>query len=840
MVMAVIMAGGEGTRLRPLTVTRPKPMVPLVNKPMMEHVVDLLRGHGIRRIGVTLHYLPETIMSYFGSGEKWGVEITYSIEKKPLGTAGGVRKLWEELGEPDETMIIISGDVFTDIDLGEMLRYHRGKGSVFTMAVRKVPDPTQYGIALLDEEGRVRRFLEKPGWSEVFSDIINMGIYIVEPDVLSRIPRGREYDFAKHLIPQLLEQGEGVYGWRADRFYWSDIGNHDQYKETHRDILAGKVRVPGGLGREVADKVYVMGEADIESLDNIIPPVVIGGETRIKATATIGPYTVIGWNSIVEDGARIDKSILWSHVYVASSANIVDAIIADKVEIGHHVTVMEGAVIGDETRIGEGSVVKPFIKIWPSKQIDPYTVVSSNIKWGIRWYKTLIEPWGITGLMNIEITPELAARIGLAIGTWLGRNAEAAIARDTYSTSRTLKHALMAGLLSAGVTVHDMGVAPLPVLTHYIASKKLSGGVLVAGLAYDPSRIRIKIFGRRGLFISSGDAKDIESIFFKEAYRRVLADEVGFIKFPGSHIEDYLDTVTRHIDSGAVARAGPPLMDCCFGSSGMVVTHIMNMLGNTALLLNCRERIPFKPRGASVIQQSIDRVSRMVVSLGLPAGFIFDSDGDKVIVIDDRGRAVSGDRLVALVSRILLEKRGGGTVVVPVASSRIIEEVVSRSGGRVVRAGVGLRSIVEAMLRENAVLAADERGAVVYPHIHYGPDAIYTALLVLEYLGETGRRLSELVDEIPEPAMTRRTIVVPYTSRGIYMRLLYEELKEMEIDTLEGIRVFEEELGWAYIRPLPNQPVIEIIAEGENMDKAEKMAALIMEIANNIKKKLGI
>ena len=840
-VLAIIMAGGEGTRLRPLTVTRPKPMVPLVNKPMMEHVVDLLRGHGVRDIGVTLHYLPETIMSYFGDGSRLGVRFTYSIENRPLGTAGGVRRLWsEEWGGVDATIIVISGDVFTDIDLGEMLRYHWDRGSVFTMAVRKAADPTQYGIALLDEEGRIRRFLEKPGWSEVFSDIINMGIYIVEPEVLMEIPVGREYDFAKHLIPRLLEKGYGVYGWRADGFYWSDIGSHDQYRETHIDILSGRVGVPGGLGREIAPRVYVMGDAEIEGLDNIIPPVAIGGETRIRGSASIGPYTVIGRNSIVEEDARIDKSILWNHVYVGASSTITNAVVGDKVEIGHHVTIMEGAVIGDETRIGEGSIVKPFIKIWPSKQIDPYTIVSSNIKWGIRWYKTLVEPWGITGLVNIELTPELAARIGLAIGTWLGNRAEAAIARDTYSTSRALKHSLMAGLLSAGVDVHDMGVAPLPVLTHYVARRGLSGGVLVAGLAYDPSRVRIKIFGRGGLFISGGDAKDIESIFFKEAYRRVLADGIGAIKFPGSHIEEYIETIAANIDAGNVARAGPVILDCCFGSSGVVLTHLANTLQLYPLLLNCRERIPFRPRGASVIQQSIDYVSKTVVALGLSAGFIFDSDGDKVIVIDDRGRPVSGDRLVALVARIILEKRGGGTIVVPVASSRIIEEVAARHGGRVVRSGVGLRSVVEALLRENAVLAADERGALVYPWIHKGPDAIYTALLILEYLGMTRRRLGEIVDEIPEPAMTRKTIIVPYSSRGVYMRLLYEELKEMEIDTLEGIRVFEEELGWAYIRPIPNQPIIEIIAEGENMDKAEKMAALILEIANNIKKKLGI
>ncbi len=832
------MAGGEGTRLRPLTVNRPKPMVPLVNKPMMEHVVLLLRSHGIREIGVTLHYLPETIMSYFGDGSQWGVEITYSIEEKPLGTAGGVRKLYDEWGG-DSTILVISGDVFTDLDLTRLIEFHRRNGSVFTMATRRVDDPTKYGIALLDDDGRVRRFLEKPSWGEVFSDIINMGIYVIEPEAMELIPSGREYDFSKNLIPEMLRRGMEVYGWRADQYYWSDIGNFRQYKETHWDILSGRVKVDQEiLGKEIERGVYVQGDADIEDPSSISPPVVIGSDTRVLKGSIIGPYTIIGHNTILEHSVRVEKSIIWNHVYVGPYTSITDSIIADKVRLEGHIAVMEGSVVGDETVIGRGSIIKPGIRIWPSKVIDPYTIVSANIKWGIRWYKTLIEPWGITGLVNIELTPELASRIGLAIGSWIGKGGRIAIARDTFSTSRLIKHSIVAGVLATGVDVDDLRVSPLPLLTHYIETNSLSGGIMVSTLAFDPQRIRIKIFGRNGLFVSSSDAKNIESIFFKEAYRRVLADEVGSLTIPAGFHKYYIETLVENIDTEALARGGRVIFDCGFGSTGSILPHIVDMLKANYILINCREQTPVNPPVKPFIQDNIECLSKTVVSLKLAAGFIFDSDGDKVVVIDDAGRIVSCDRLIALMARIVLETHGKGTIVLPVSSSKIIDRVVESYGGKVIRAGVGLRSVVDTLLKHNALMAVDERGAIVYPWLHKGPDAFYTALKIIEYMGLRREPLSKIIDEIPEPAMIKTKIIVPYGLRGLFMRRLYEELREKEIESLEGIRVVEEDLGWAYIHPLPNEPSIEIIAEGDTMERAEKLAKMIIDIAENVRRKI--
>ncbi len=834
MVKGIIMAGGEGTRLRPLTVNRPKPMVPLVNKPMMEHVMDLLIRCGVRDIGITLHYLPETIMTYFGDGSDRGVRIYYSIEDKPLGTAGGVKNLVEHYGW-DDTLIILSGDVFTDIDLRDLLRFHRENNSVFTIALKRVEDPTKYGIALLDDDNRVIRFVEKPSWSEVFSDLANTGIYIIEPEALKLVESGREFDFAKHLIPNLLKLGIPLYGLNIGDRYWSDIGSIEQYKATHWDILSGRVKPPRGpvLGN---NKKIIADDAVISHKAVIIPPVIIGSEARIEDEAVVGPYTVIGDNVIVEKKAKLEKAIVWNQAYIGYNTRVQDAIIGEKTHLREHVVVQEGAVIGDEVIVGRGSQIKQGVKIWPSKVIDPYTIVTVNIKWGIRWYKTLIEPWGITGLINIEITPELASRIGAAIGSVVSKNSYIAIARDNYATSRIIKHSLISGIMSTGVNVLDLRTSPLPIVSNYISRKKLKGGVIVSSLVYDPFRIRIKIFNSEGKFISVHQAKKIEEIFFKEAYRKVLGDSVGNLFIVNDHIDEYISSISNHLDIEPISGQ-PVLIDCSYGSVGILWPRLVQYLGLTAYQVNCSEQTPIIPPREPFIHSNIDSASKIVPLMGLKAGFIYDSDGDKVIVISEAGKPISGDKLIAIITRILLEIHGGGKILIPHNASQIIVKTVEEYGGKIIYAGQGLMGISE-MIDKGILMAADERGGIIYPRIHYGADAIYTSLLILEYLTKNKTTLSKLIDELPKTTIIKSRIVIPHVLRGRFMRMIYEELRGKEIDTLDGIKIIEEELGFGYIRPLPSEPLVEITAEAETRERAEKLAKILLDIAYRVKSKL--
>ena len=270
---AVIMAGGEGTRLRPLTSLRPKPMVPIVNQPVMEHIVGLVKHHGITEVVATLAFMPQAISDYFGDGDEWGITIEYAIEEVPLGTAGSVKNA-EKLLTGDEPFVVISGDALTDIDLGELVEYHKRMGGAVTIALKRVDDPLDFGVVITAEDGRIERFLEKPTWGQVFSDLINTGIYVVEPWVLGEIPAEGPYDFSADLFPKLMEKGHELYGFTAEG-YWCDVGSRDSYLDVHRDVLDGKAKiyVPGVHARE---GVWVADSAVIDPDARLGDKVVIG------------------------------------------------------------------------------------------------------------------------------------------------------------------------------------------------------------------------------------------------------------------------------------------------------------------------------------------------------------------------------------------------------------------------------------------------------------------------------------------------------------------------------------------------------------------------------------
>ena len=277
------MAGGSGTRLRPLTCDLPKPMVPVLNRPIAEHIINLLKRHNITEVIATVHYLPDVMRDYFQDGREFGVQMTYAVEEdQPLGTAGCVKNVEELL---DETFLVISGDGITDFDLSAAIAYHKKKGSKATLVLTHIPNPIEFGVVITDEAGRIVRFLEKPSASEIFSDTVNTGTYILEPEVLQYLPRDRECDFSKDLFPLLLEKDEPMYGYIAEG-YWCDVGHLEAYREAQYDALAAKVDIEYAYdevrpGLWVGENTYIDDSAQIET------PALIGSNSRIGARARI-------------------------------------------------------------------------------------------------------------------------------------------------------------------------------------------------------------------------------------------------------------------------------------------------------------------------------------------------------------------------------------------------------------------------------------------------------------------------------------------------------------------------------------------------------------------------
>ena len=435
------MAGGEGTRLRPLTSNQPKPMVPIVGKPCIEHIVELLRGHGIDEVVVTLAFMPQAIRSYFGDGESLGVNIEYSVEELPLGTAGSVRLASEKL---DDTFLVISGDALCDVDLGALVDRHKETGAAVTIGLKSVDNPLEFGIVVTDDDGKVERFLEKPSWGQVFSDTINTGIYVLEPEVLTHVPADGPYDFSKELFPLLLEMGRPIYGHVMEG-YWQDIGNLDQYRQANFDALDESVRL-NIEGVRLRGNVWIGEGTDIHDVEEIEGPAFIGNHCRITRDASIGPYTVLSNGVTLRERARTSRSVIDAATHVGRSALIEGAIIGRACDIRDHVRIQEGAAIGDEVTIGSESSIAPHVRIYPYKEVETGSQVYENLIWETRASSRLFGKDGVSGLVNVDLTPETAARLATALGTALKRGARVVASRDSAPGCRMIKRAMISGL----------------------------------------------------------------------------------------------------------------------------------------------------------------------------------------------------------------------------------------------------------------------------------------------------------------------------------------------------------------------------------------------------------
>ncbi|MBF8266788.1 MAG: Nucleotidyl transferase [Dehalococcoidia bacterium] len=362
---AVILAGGEGTRLRPLTCNTPKPMVPILNRPFLEHMLGHLKGHGVDHAIVTLCYLPDKIKAHFGDGEGVGMHLSYMLEERPLGTAGAVKNVEEAL---HEAFFVLNGDIFTDLDLKAMVRFHREKRAQVTLFLTPVENPASFGVVETDPEGRVLRFLEKPSPGETSSNWINGGVYFMEPQALSHAPAREFHMFERGLFPRLLELGVPVYGYRA-RPYWMDVGTPASYLRVHRELLLGSSARPG---IEPGDE-----NSQIHPSAQVLGPVLLGQGCRVEPGSVIRGPAVLGAGCVVGQGALVQGSVLWRGVSVERGASLIDCIIGDGARIGEGTTVGEGCIVGDNVTLGKANRIEGGMVLWPGESPKAGTISTS-------------------------------------------------------------------------------------------------------------------------------------------------------------------------------------------------------------------------------------------------------------------------------------------------------------------------------------------------------------------------------------------------------------------------------------------------------------------------------
>src|SRR5258705_7100259 len=500
------MEGGGGTRLRPMTANQPKPLLPVANRPIMEHVVRLLRRPGLDETVVTVKSLAALVRNYFGDGEEFGMSLQYAPEEMPLGTAGSVRNAEDALR--DEPFLVISGDALTDMDLTGLVRFHKDKGALVTVALAKVPNPLEFGIVITEEDGQIQRFLEKPTWGQVFSDTVNTGLYVMEPEILAEIPPGQVVDWSADVFPKLLDRGAPLYGYVSES-YWEDVGTHESYLKVQADVLAGRVQTDIA-GFEVSPGVWVAEGAEVDTDAVLTGPLCIGDYAKIEAGAHLREYTVIGSNVVVKEGAFLHRAVVHNNVYIGQGVTLRGCVIGKNTDVMRLARIEEGAVVGDECVIEPEAYLSAEVKVYPFKTIEAGRGVHTNRIWGCQGQRTLFGPRGVSGLVNVEITPELCVRLSSAYATTLKKGSVVTTARDASRAARALKRAVISALTASAINVRDLEVSPLPVTRFEVARGDSVGGVMVRTTPGDAQGVDILFLDEHGADLSQAAQRKLE------------------------------------------------------------------------------------------------------------------------------------------------------------------------------------------------------------------------------------------------------------------------------------------------------------------------------------------
>lgn len=814
------MAGGEGTRLRPLTSNQPKPMVPIVGKPCMEHILDLLREHRFDDVIVTLAFMPQAIRGYFGDGEAYGLSIRYSVEESPAGTAGSVKLAEEAL---DETFLVISGDALCDIDLGALVRAHREKGAMVTIGLKSVPNPLEFGIVVTDPEGRIERFLEKPSWGQVFTDTINTGIYVLEPEVLRHVPTDRPYDFSKELFPLLLEMGKPLYGHVCDG-YWQDIGNLDQYRQANFDALDENVRlsIPG---IRLRGNVWVGEGVALEDLEAVEAPAFIGNYCRIAPRATVSAYSVLMPSTTLGDHARTVRSVVDSSTSIGRSALVEGAIVGRACDIRPHARLHEGVAVGDNCTIGEESVVMPNVRIYPFKEVESGALVDRHLIWESRLSSRLIGLDGISGRIDVELTPETALRLGLALGTALDRADRVVTTRAASASCRLIRRALIAGVNSVGVHATDAQVMPAAVNRHFLKTGGYDAGIHVQPSANDPEVVEIRIFEPPGTQASPALVKEIDKHFSRQEFRRASWNEVGEIGYSSRAAETYARDLLDTLDAGLIRRRGYRIVvDYAFSAASLVLPQVLGALDVEAVASHAYVSERRQAAETATLAESLGQAKRLVAAVGADLGVCLDPAAERIFLVDDKAREVPVEQELLLFLRLLASDGKRGRLAFPTTVTRLVDELVEGTELEVERTSHSLSALTMAAAGDGVIFAGSVGGGFVFPDFVPAYDGMASLCKLLELLAPAGRALSEIVGELPESSVVHRQVRCPWARKGAVMRILTERTKDKEVDVTDGIKVYEER-GWAQVLPDPDEPLVHIFAEGRTPEEGAALEA---------------
>lgn len=758
---AIIMAGGEGTRLRPVSSNRPKPMVDLVDKPVLEHIIRLLKANGVTEACLTLKYLPQVITDYFGSGEKFGLRLVYSVETEALGTAGGVRNCADFIG--GEEFLVISGDCVCDFDLKALAAFHHEKKAEVTLALYSHREPTEYGLVITTEDGRIERFLEKPPWDNVLTDRINTGIYMIDPVILGDIPEGRPYDFGRNLFPRLLAENRAVYGCTMAG-YWCDIGSNEAYLSCCLDILRGSVNV--SLAAPLAqDGVWC--DSLLPEKVRLIPPVYIGKNTVIDRGACVGPNAVIGESSVIAAGATVANSVVYEAV-VNENACVNGAVVCRGATIGREAVLNEGSVVGEGCVIGEAVTIAAGARLWPERHIRPGAFVSGTLmQEAAAAGPTFTRP----GVLAPGSVKTLTAEACLRLGEAAAESGRVGIGWSGGETARVLAEAFGCGVCAAGAGLvrHDGGFPSAASYAGYLYSLPLTVCVTEGC-----SGVTVTFFGGNGGRITRETERRFEAAL---AEPHIMAEShTGSSAAVTGVVEAYVSEASRRAVSALGMNGSLEVAVAAHGTENRALKSTLEMAGCS---------IGSRKNGRLLLEAI--------------------NGGRGLRATDEEGYTLSSDQLAVIISFIEFSS-GTEALAVPYETPAVVDALARDFGAAVLRIGRDGEAAEELRMRRLTM-----------------HDGVFAAAYLAVWLKSRGETLAALRRRMPKFSSTTREIELN-CDRGSAMRKIAAGCAALPTETAAGLR-FDTGNGYVYISPLREKSALKIRTESFSEETAEELCA---------------
>lgn len=817
---AVVMAGGFGTRIQPLTNSLPKPMLPVVNIPMMERVINRVVDAGIRDIVILLYFKPEVIKEHFGDGSRLGINIEYVLPDDDYGTAGAVKK-----AEPflDDTFMIVSGDLVTDFDFKKVIDFHNEKKSKLTITLTPVVDPLQFGVVITDENDRIQKFLEKPSWGEVFSDTINTGIYILEPEILKHIPEGESFDFGKNLFPNLMDAEVPLWGCSI-KGYWRDVGNPKSYREAHLDILEGAIKLKySGEKKEFPRGIAYLDEGSkLDDSVSVEGSVIVGKNSHIQGNVKLKDV-VIGSDCVIAEGSEIKDSVIWDRCSFGMKCDIYNSVICNDNKFGKKVKVKEGAITAEWCEVDHLVSFEKDVIVWPQKVIEEAAVISNNIIWGTKYKASIFESGKVVGRANLELYCEMATKIAESFGSMLPIGSKVYLSRDYHKSSRMIKRAVLVGLISTGVDAIDVRVLPSNVMRHNLAENdSVAAGIHVRQSVEDITATEILFFNNEGLFIDTNTEKSCEKVFFRENFRRVASDEIGEILEHDAqrYRENYEKVIYSRINKEAFNKKDLKVgIDLLFGSTSNIVPDVLNGLDIENVILNAYSSDKKLSKLPSLLENSQKNMSKIVKSLGFDIGFVIFPNGQKLRIADDVGNTYEPYiTLLGVLKLIDLAIDEEVEVFLPVNTPDVLDN--SLKNVKIKRGKFS--NFTESILKEFYLIANTE-GNFAFSRFGLQYDSVFASIKILELLAITGADFSDLTSQIPNFYYKEEMVDCPADKKGKMMRKFMEEGKDRETSYVDGIKFWLDGNSSVLMIPSTSGDFVKLYVQADSVKEGEKV-----------------